>query len=58
MGFDDFDYLDGSLSEWVRVFSSEVPAWGDVVGFIEDEYVPRFEAALHRLHAFASASTY
>lgn len=41
---EDFDYLNGTLHEWLDEFQ-----WGDdPVDRIQDEYLPRFEAAIYR----------
>lgn len=48
MSYDDFDYLDGSLTEWIGEFVSNYEESGAVVDFIENEYLPRFEAAVHK----------
>lgn len=49
---DEFDYLDGTLLDWVEQFSP-APEPGQprvFVSFeeIQNEYLPRFEEALHK----------
>lgn len=46
-----FDYLNGTLTEWTDKFTSHTSFAGDKIKLIEDEYLPRFEAALHKLKA-------
>lgn len=42
---DDFDYLNGTLPEWLSMFSGNSRT---VMSLIEEEYLPRFEAAIWR----------
>ncbi len=42
---DDFDYMNGTLSEWLEIFYQEnQPAY--LINLIEAEYLPRFERAI------------
>jgi len=45
---DEFDYLNGTLSEWLDLLEGVVGTHEDTLYYIEHEYLPRFEAALHR----------
>lgn len=51
MDMDDFNYLEGTLTEWVEKYSQLDQPTVDLMLDIEKEYVPRFEAAIHRLHS-------
>lgn len=54
--YDDFDYLDGpDLYAWLARFNDEVETRQEWK-LIEDEYLPRFEAAIHRLHSTNNAA--
>lgn len=49
--YDDWDYLDGpDLYAWLSRFNDEVEIRQEWK-LIEDEYLPRFERAIHRLHS-------
>jgi hypothetical protein len=56
MNFDDFDYLDSSLHDWTAKFYGVSGNEPVPVAFVVDEYLPRFEAALHRLHSTSSGN--
>ncbi len=54
--YDDFDYLDGpDLYAWLTRFNDELEPRQEWK-LIEDEYLPRFEAAIHRLHSTTNAA--
>lgn len=50
---DEFDYLNGSLTDWVELLEGTVGSFDDTIAAIENEYLPRFEAAIWRLSASA-----
>lgn len=43
---DEFDYLNGTLTEWLDEFFVDADSVN--IKIIETEYLPRFEAALHK----------
>ena len=43
---DEFDYLNGTLTEWLDTFVTREES--TTIQFIEDEYLPRFEAAIYK----------
>ena len=45
----EFDYLNQTLTEWADQFTEQHDFAYDKIKLIEDEYLPRFEAALHKL---------
>lgn len=54
MDYDDFDYVDGTLHDWTAKFygvSGDEPV---PVAFVVNEYLPRFEAAIHKMHSTSS----
>lgn len=48
---DEFDYLNGTLTEWLELLEGKVGSFDDTIAEIESEYLPRFEAALHKNNA-------
>ena len=48
---DDWDYLNKSLGEWLDDFVDPNISFQDALIEITAEYLPRFEAALHRNNA-------
>lgn len=50
----EFDYLNDSLTFWCDKFTTHTEFAADKIKLIEDEYLPRFEAAIHRGVAYAN----
>lgn len=47
----DFNYLEGSLTEWADSFINVEVTVDEALAIVRDHYIPEFEAAIWKLAA-------